>query len=1366
MNQLRIIVIGMLLLELLPAGASPVYPVKVSGSNPRILVDQNDVPFLMVGDSPQSLMVNLSAANAAFYFANRATNGFNTVLMDAICTTYTYGPANASLLNGTLPFTKTLSGGSYDLTAPNEAYFAFLDQVINLAATNGIVVMLDPIETGGWLNTMLANGTANCRAYGQYLGNRYKNFPNIIWCSGNDFQDWSTPANDTVVLAVASGIRDRDTNHLQTSELGYFLSSSLDDPNWAPLIGLNGAYTYAPTYAEVLHAYNQSSAIPTFMVEANYEFEDNSGTDGGSTRNLRMQEYWTMLSGASGQIYGNLYSVRFSSGWQSQLDTPGVVQLGYMKNLFGSRAWYNLVPDQTHAFVTGGYGSFMNGVSGNGSGVGNNFLFTGNNYVTAALTPDGSLGMAYLPQGGTITVAMTKLQNGITARWFDPSANTFKAIAGSPFSNTGTQNFTPPGNNSAGNPDWVLVLETVANPLQIATGSLPSATMGVTYSCQIQAFGGSPPYSWSLTSSSPPIPPDLSFSANGVLSGLPTITGVFTLMVQVLDSTNAWATKNFAILITTPDTTTPSAPSGLTATVVNSSQINLSWTASTDTVGVTGYLLQRSQGVGSTNFTQLAAPTGTSYSDTSLTAGTTCNYQVQATDAAGNLSGYSSVVSATTPSAPSGLVAAYGFNEGTGTTVTDASGNGNNGTISSAAWTTSGKYGNALGFNGTSALVTINNATTLQLSTAMTLEAWVNPSTVSSAWRDVIFKANDNYYLEGTSTASGRPATGGTFASSPLYGTTALAVNSWTHLAATYDGTTTRLYVNGTQVSSQAQTGAMASSTNPLQIGGDSFYGQFFQGTIDEVRIYNVALTAAQVQTDMNTPISATSGTQAPTVPTNLVASAVSSSQINLSWTASTDNVGVTGYLVQRSQGAGSTNFVQMATPTGTNYSDTSLTAATTYNYQVQATDAAGNLSGYSSVASVTTLVSDTTTPSAPSGLTATAVNSSQINLSWTASTDTVGVTGYLLQRSQGVGSTNFTQLAAPTGTSYSDTSLTAGTTCNYQVQATDAAGNLSGYSSVVSATTPSAPSGLVAAYGFNEGTGTTVTDASGNGNNGTISSAAWTTSGKYGNALGFNGTSALVTINNATTLQLSTAMTLEAWVNPSTVSSAWRDVIFKANDNYYLEGTSTASGRPATGGTFASSPLYGTTALAVNSWTHLAATYDGTTTRLYVNGTQVSSQAQTGAMASSTNPLQIGGDSFYGQFFQGTIDEVRIYNVALTAAQVQTDMNTPISAVGATNDTQPPTAPANLTASAVSSSQINLSWTASTDNVGVTGYLMQRSQGIGSTSFVQVATPTGANYSDTGLSSRTRYNYRVQATDAAGNLSGYSSVTSVTTTR
>ena len=136
----------------------------------------------------------------------------------------------------------------------------------------------------------------------------------------------------------------------------------------------------------------------------------------------------------------------------------------------------------------------------------------------------------------------------------------------------------------------------------------------------------------------------------------------------------------------------------------------------------------------------------------------------------------------------------------------------------------------------------------------MTLEAWVYPTSVSSAWRDVIYKGNDNYYLEGTSSSSSRPAMGGTFGA-PLYGTTALIANTWAHLAATYDGATMRLYVNGVQVASRTQTGAIATSTNPLQVGGDSIYGQYFAGRIDEVRIYNRTLSVAEIQSDMNTPL-------------------------------------------------------------------------------------------------------------------------------------------------------------------------------------------------------------------------------------------------------------------------------------------------------------------------------------------------------------------------------------------------------------------------------------------------------------------------------------------------------------------------------
>ena len=265
-------------------------------------------------------------------------------------------------------------------------------------------------------------------------------------------------------------------------------------------------------------------------------------------------------------------------------------------------------------------------------------------------------------------------------------------------------------------------------------------------------------------------------------------------------------------------------------------------------------------------------------------------------------------------------MAAYGFDEGSGSTVTDASGNGNNGTIANATWATSGKYGKALQFNGTSALVTIPDSAALHLSSGMTLEAWVNPSTVNANWRDVIYKGNDNFYLEATSTNASRPdagmIAGGSYADA--FGTSALPANTWSFLTETYDGTTLRLYVNGTQVASTAHTGTIATSTNPLQIGGDSLYGQYFAGLIDEVRIYNTALTQGQIQTDEGTPIHSGGDTTPPSQPGTLTAPAASTSEIDLSWGASTDDVGVTGYQVERCQGAGCTNFTQIASTSGT----------------------------------------------------------------------------------------------------------------------------------------------------------------------------------------------------------------------------------------------------------------------------------------------------------------------------------------------------------------------------------------------------------------------------------------------------------------
>jgi hypothetical protein len=181
-----------------------------------------------------------------------------------------------------------------------------------------------------------------------------------------------------------------------------------------------------------------------------------------------------MLSGGAGQLYGSAYTWWLENGWQKKLDTPGVIQLRYMKNLFVSRKWYDLVPDQTHTVVTAGYdrfscivGKFVAYASKDQdslilkafrkySGIGS---ITSNTCATAARTSDGSLVMVYMPTIRAITLDMSKLTGTMTARWYDPTSGEYADVKGSPFANEGSRQFMPSGANKSGEGDWVLVLE-------------------------------------------------------------------------------------------------------------------------------------------------------------------------------------------------------------------------------------------------------------------------------------------------------------------------------------------------------------------------------------------------------------------------------------------------------------------------------------------------------------------------------------------------------------------------------------------------------------------------------------------------------------------------------------------------------------------------------------------------------------------------------------------------------------------------------------------------------------------------------------------------------------------------------------------
>lgn len=367
--------------------------------------------------------------------------------------------------------------------------------------------------------------------------------------------------------------------------------------------------------------------------------------------------------------------------------------------------------------------------------------------------------------------------------------------------------------------------------------------------------------------------------------------------------------------------------------------------------------------------------------------------------------------------------------------------------------------------------------------------------------------------------------------------------------------------------------------------------------------------------------------------------------------------------------------------------------------------------------------------------------------------------TEYLVERCGSATCSNFVEVAKLAGTSYNDTNLEPNTSYRYRVRAADSAGSLSGYSTVASDTTLTGTTltpGLVAAYAFNEGTGTAVSDASGNNNNTLTNGPAWT-SGRFGNALEFDGAGARVTVPHSASLNLTTAMTLEAWVYPATAAPNVSRVVISKNDNdgYFLLSASSSNNLPATGGTFAGGGqiTFAPATLAVGKWTHLATTFDGATVRLFVNGNEVASQVQITPLLPTTGTLRIGGDP-PARFFAGRIDEVRIYNRALSEAEIQADMNTAIS-----SDVTPPAPPAALTAAGATAMQINLAWNASADP-DVSSYRIERCMSAACGNFFEVATGSGTTYVDTtALLPETTYGYQVRAVDAAGNSSAPSNI-------
>ncbi|HEY6736192.1 MAG TPA: DUF4038 domain-containing protein [Candidatus Saccharimonadia bacterium] len=435
-----LVAVGWLAVTRTHAGAY-VYPLKVS-TNKRYLVDQNNKAFPLTVDTAWTWLAAVpTRSEADEYLDDRKSQGFNTIISNM----FGWDTRNHSRAG-----VQAFSNG--DLSQPNDAYFTLIDQLLQDAAARNMVVMMLPITLGD-------NGTDDpggvppadqWTALGTYVANRYKNYDNIIWVMGGDHdvqQTWDDTTDYTPYIdAMANAIKAADPRHLITYHpaLDTFV---LGGKSWFDFYAYqeNRADSAPWSYDRTASYYGHSPVHPVINLEPGYETGDALTGVATTPYMVRRNAWWSFLAGALGVTYGgNRATWNIDSDgadWRSYVDLPGAKQTGYIPQILEKFAWEKLEP---------------NGGPGNGQG-----------HIAWGKAPDNSLLMAYLPQGGSVTVD-TSGMSGATAEWYDPSNGQLHGAA------SGSDTYQAPGPNSAGNNDWLLVVHTPAGLASGQNGGTPT----------------------------------------------------------------------------------------------------------------------------------------------------------------------------------------------------------------------------------------------------------------------------------------------------------------------------------------------------------------------------------------------------------------------------------------------------------------------------------------------------------------------------------------------------------------------------------------------------------------------------------------------------------------------------------------------------------------------------------------------------------------------------------------------------------------------------------------------------------------------------------------------------------------------------
>jgi hypothetical protein len=343
--RLFLLMSASILLVSIPLVAEVSGPIKVS-PNGRYFVDREGKPFFWLGDTAWPLFAQYSRGQAEAYLKNRAEKGF-TVIQGVLAWGQGTGfEAKTPLANaaGDKPWLND------DPTTPNDAYFSHVDHLVEFANQHGLVLAMLP-TWGYYVNDIRVINAAKARAYGLWLGRRYKSTPNVVWINGGDR---IATGFEEVYRELARGLREGDGGaHLITYHPCGWRSSSqyFHQDDWLDFNMIETWTEWSKIYPAIISDALRTPVKPVVLGEGAYENGPEYPQGPITPLIVRRQAWWSFMAGGF-HTYGQNQMWRMEKGWDSTFDTPGAAHVAQMKAIVTSLNWWELVPDQS-VFATG-----------------------------------------------------------------------------------------------------------------------------------------------------------------------------------------------------------------------------------------------------------------------------------------------------------------------------------------------------------------------------------------------------------------------------------------------------------------------------------------------------------------------------------------------------------------------------------------------------------------------------------------------------------------------------------------------------------------------------------------------------------------------------------------------------------------------------------------------------------------------------------------------------------------------------------------------------------------------------------------------------------------------------------------------------